>query len=167
MDEGHQWVAETIKQKKDKEVYKSVTTAAIDEYIGLRVERRSVIEKGDTMIMLMDETRINVPQTMRRKLMEREHLTHSRINKMSAGIRAKYFWPGIEADVKRMVEACEPCQLYNRAQSREPHRPALEHVSRPMQAIGINFFKRHGSKYGSTDTAHTVSKLKRWLPLLV
>ena len=128
-------MAETIKQKKDNEVYKSVATAAIKEYIGLGVERMSVIEKGDTMIMLMDQTGVVVPQTMRMKLKEGEHLAHSRINKMSAGVRAKYFWPGIGADVKRMVEACEPCQLYYRAQSREPHRPALEHVSRPMQAI--------------------------------
>ena len=60
---------------------------------------------------------------------------------MSASITAMYFWPGIEADVKKMVEACEPCQLHNRAQSREPHRLALEHVSKPMKAIG--FFYMH------------------------
>ena len=66
---------------------------------------------------------------------------------MQASIRAKYFWPGIEADVRRVVEACEPCQLHNRAQRREPHRAALEYVSRPMQSIGIDFFKRNGSKY--------------------
>ena len=65
-------MAETIKQKKDNEVYKNVTTTAIKEYIGLGVERMPVIEKGDTMIMLMDQTRIVVPQTMRRKLKERE-----------------------------------------------------------------------------------------------
>ena len=54
LDESHQFVAETVKQKKDKEVYKMVTTAAIKEYIGHGVERRSVIEKGDTLIRLMD-----------------------------------------------------------------------------------------------------------------
>ena len=46
LDEGYQSVAETIKQKKDKEVYKTVTTAAIKEYIGYGVERMSVMEKG-------------------------------------------------------------------------------------------------------------------------
>ena len=59
---------------------------------------------------------------------------------MSNSIWAKYFWPGIEADMKRIVEACEPCQLHQRAQQREPNRPALEYVSRPMQSMGINFF---------------------------
>ena len=43
LDEGYQSVAETIKQKKDKEVYKTVTNAAIKEYIGHGVEKMSVI----------------------------------------------------------------------------------------------------------------------------
>ena len=81
LDEGYQSVAVTIKQKKDKEVYKTVTTAAIKEYIGYGVERMSVIEKGDTMIMLMDQTRIVVPQKMRKRLIDREHLAHSGIIK--------------------------------------------------------------------------------------
>ena len=54
LDEGYQSVAETVKQKKDKEFYKMLTTAAIKEFIGHGVERRSVIEKGDTLIRLMD-----------------------------------------------------------------------------------------------------------------
>ena len=49
----------------------------------------------------------------------------------------------------------------------------MEYVSRLMQAIGIDFFERHGSKYllmdhfcgmsmyKSTDTEHTVKQLKR------
>ena len=73
----------------------------------------------------------------------------------------------------RVVKAREPCQLHSRAQKREPHRPALEYVSWPMQAIDIDFFKRHMSKFlllmehfsgfpmyarmgYSTDTTHTV-----------
>ena len=84
---------------------------------------------------------------MRKNLMDREHLAHSGIIKMQNSIKAKYFWPGMEANVKRVVEACKPCQLHSRAQRREPHRPALDYMSRPMQAVGIDFFKRHGSKY--------------------
>ena len=42
-----------------------MTPVAIKEYIKLGVERMSVIEKGDTMIMLMDQTRIMIPQTMK------------------------------------------------------------------------------------------------------
>ena len=65
-----------------------------------------------------------------------------------------------------------------RSQARDPRRPALEYVSRPMQAIGIDFFKRNGNKYlllmdhfsgmpmykkmdYSTDMEHMVRQLKR------
>ena len=68
------------------------------------MERMSVIEKGNSIIMLMDQSRIVVPRAMRQKLMDREHLAHTGQTKMSASIRAKYFWPGIESDVKKMVE---------------------------------------------------------------
>ena len=64
------------------------------------------------------------------------------MTKRSNSIRTKYFWPGIAADVKRLVEACNPCQLHRRAQQRELNRPALEHVSRPMKAICIEFFRQ-------------------------
>ena len=49
------------------------------------------------MILLMNQTWIVVPQTMRKRLMDREHLAHPVINKMKGSFRAKYFWPGIQA----------------------------------------------------------------------
>ena len=101
---GYQMVAETIEKKKEREVIKTVSKATItNQYIGLGVERMSVIMNCDTMIMLMDQTRIVVPLAMRKKLLGREHLAHSGVTRMSNKIRANYFWPGIEADMKRMV----------------------------------------------------------------
>ena len=76
-----------------------------------------MIEKGKMMILLMDQTRIVVAQTMRKKLMEREHMAHPGVTKMQNSLRAKYFWPGIEGDMKRIVEGCEPCQLHMRSQA--------------------------------------------------
>ena len=160
MDKGYQSVALTVKSKTDKKVYKTLS-------------------KVKTMILLMDQTRIVVPQSLRKKLMDREHLAHQVITKMQNSLRAKYLWPGFEGDVKRIVEACEACQLHMRSQARDPHRPALEYVSWPMQAVGIDFFQRGGHKYLllmdhfsgmplyekmgiSTDTEHTVRQLKRW-----
>ena len=115
-----------MKQKTGEEVYKALTKAAIKEYVGLGIERMSVIEKGDSMILLMDQARIVVPQTMRKRLMDREHLAHPGVNKMQNCLRAKYFWPGIEADVGEIVESCEACQLRMKSQARYTRRPALE-----------------------------------------
>ena len=114
-DEGYQRVAQTVESKTELKIIKTVSKAAITEYSGLRVDRMSVIKKGSTMIMLKDQTRIVVPQAMRKTLLEREHLAHSGITRMSNSIRANYFWPGFEGDVKKMVESCEPCQVHQRA----------------------------------------------------
>ena len=146
LDKGYQSVAMTVKKKTGEEVYKTISKAAIKECVGLGIERMSVIKKGNSMIFLMDQTRIVVPQTMRKMLMDREQLPHQGINKMSRSIRVKYFWPGIEAYLKRMVEGCELYQLHMRSQARDRHRPPFEYVSRSMQAIGIDFFERHENK---------------------
>ena len=106
-----------------EEVYKTLSKAVIKKCVGLGIERMSAIEKGDSMILLMDQTRIVVPQTTRKRLKDREHLAHTRVNKMQNRLRAKYFWPGIEADVKRIVESCEACQLHVRSNARDPTGP--------------------------------------------
>ena len=81
----------TVKRKTDEEVYKTPSKAEINEYVGLGIKRMSVIEKGKTIILLMDQTRIVVPQTMRKELMDREHLAHPGITKMQNSLRAKYY----------------------------------------------------------------------------
>ena len=145
MDKGYMSVTRTVKQKTGEEVYKTLSKAAIKEYVGQGIERMSVLEKGESMILLVDQTRIVVPEAVRKRLMDREHLAHPGINKMLASLRAKYFWPGIERDVRRVVEGCKPCQMHLNSQARDPHRLTLEYVSRPMQAVGINFFERGGT----------------------
>ena len=69
--------------------------------------------------------------------------------------------------------------VVHEASDEGPRRPALEYVSRPMQAFDIAFIEQHTSKYlllmvhfsgmpiykkigYSTDTEHTVKQLKRW-----
>ena len=100
MDEGYQEVAETIKKKTEHEAYKGFSKRTILEYIGQGLERMSVIERGNTIIMLMDQSRIVVPVAMRKKLLDREQMAHSGVYKMSACIRAKYLWPGIKKRCK-------------------------------------------------------------------
>ena len=137
-------MAETIENKKELEIIKTVSKDNITEYLGLGVDRILVIKEGDTMIMLNDQTRIVVPTAIRETLLDREYLSDSGINRISTSIRAKYFWLGIEGKVKRMVESCEASQMHKMDQQREPNRPALEYVSCSMQAfLGC----RHGGKY--------------------
>ena len=61
-----------------------------------------------------------VPKTMREVLFQREHRSHSGQNKMSSSIRVKYFWPEIEGDIKKTVEACLACQKHGQSQRGSP-----------------------------------------------
>mgnify|MGYP007123546994 CR=1 FL=1 len=47
---------------------------------------------------------------------------------------AKYFWPGLEKDVKPVVEECAACQTHGSSQKSESLRLALDYVNRPMQS---------------------------------
>ena len=58
LDQGYQSVALKVKRKTDEEVYKTLWKAAIKESLGLGIERMLVIEKGKTMILLTDQTRV-------------------------------------------------------------------------------------------------------------
>ena len=82
-------MALTVKQKTGEEAYKTLLKAEIKEYVGLGMEQLSVIEKGKSMLLLIDQTRILVPQTMRKRLMDREYLAHPGIMKIQNNLRAK------------------------------------------------------------------------------
>ena len=61
---------------------------------------------------------------------------------MYLDIVEKYFYPGLEKDVKRVVEECVACQTHGSSQRSEPLRLALEYIDRPMHIIGLDFFQR-------------------------
>ena len=48
LDKGYMSVAMTVKQETGQEVYKTLSKAAINEYVGQGIERMSVIKKGKT-----------------------------------------------------------------------------------------------------------------------
>ena len=48
-------------------------------------------ERESTRVMMMDSTRVVVPEALRQKPLEREHVAHQGINKTSLDIAAKYF----------------------------------------------------------------------------
>ena len=74
---------------------------AAKEYVGNRIRRKSVINKGKTLIMLKDETRILMPEAMSPSLLERENLSHSKMNKMRDSMMVKCYWTSMGKDVKR------------------------------------------------------------------
>ena len=101
VDEEYQRMAKLIEDKLPMKVM--IDRKVAKEYVDNRIERMSVIKKGETFIMLKDKTMIMVPEAKRPILLEREHLSHSGMNKMRDSITVNYYWLSMGTDVKRTV----------------------------------------------------------------
>ena len=53
-------------------------------------------------------------------VLRREHLSHKGAKKTILDIAAKYYWPGFEMDVKKMVGECMLRQTHRRSEKSEP-----------------------------------------------
>ena len=60
-------------------------------------------------------TRLLIPSTLRRKVLEQIHEGHLGIEKCMLKARDSVFWPGISNDIRETVEKCGICQASSRA----------------------------------------------------
>ena len=90
-NEDYQKCAKIIADKGSKADMKSMNNHPIQAYKVWWSKLSTMEIKSGTRIMLLDSTRIVVPETMRQKVLEREHMAHQGINKTCLDIAAKYF----------------------------------------------------------------------------
>ncbi|XP_076049712.1 uncharacterized protein LOC143030448 [Oratosquilla oratoria] len=64
--------------------------------------------------------RIVVPAALRKRTLARLHDSHSSARDTKRWTRQTVFWPGIDSDIKKIVEACKPCQVLFPRQQQEP-----------------------------------------------
>ena len=62
---------------------KTLSNSPVQEYIGQRIERMSLIVRDEVKIIQGDQTMIVVPKAMREVLLQREHRLHCGQNKMT------------------------------------------------------------------------------------
>ena len=68
------------------------------------------------------------------------------ISKCQYRARQCVYWPGINADIKRMVEACATCQRHRPQEPRQPLQPTRA-PERPWQHLGADFMTFDGNEY--------------------
>ena len=113
--------------------------------------RLSVIEnKRGTRLMLLDATRLVVPEALREQLTIQAHVGHQGVNKMCMDMAAKYFWPSYKTTIAEVCASCDSCQQHSPSQQAQPLCLALEHVNRPMTSVGLDLFTWKGSKHLTT-----------------
>ena len=87
-----------------------------------------------------------IPPSERGKVLESINEGHLGISKCQFRARQCVYWPGINADIRKMVEACPTCQRHRPQEPRQPLQstPAPE---RPWQHLGADYFSFNGSEY--------------------
>ena len=113
---------------------------AIKEFMTFADELTEVDElvfKGD---------RVVVPQDARGEILRRLHSLHIGMNGCIRRARESVFYPGLTADIKRMVSACAICAEYQATTQKEPLLPYAA-PSRPWERVGVDIFTLRGQDY--------------------
>ena len=146
-DGDYQQAAKVIADKVKMKEVMSMDKHPIKEFRRWAYRLSIIQNKKGTRLMLLDATRLLVPESLREVLLDRAHAGHQGVTKMGWDVAAKYFWPGYKTDIAETCANCQSCQQHGRSQQAQPMRLALEHVTRPMSSVGLDLFSWKGGKY--------------------
>jgi hypothetical protein len=91
-------------------------------------------------------TRIIVPRSFRQRILTLLHVAHAGIVRTRKLAQKFYYWPGINNDIKHMIDLCDACQ---EMRASNPQSPLLS-IPRPtvaMQSISTDLAEKDGISY--------------------
>ena len=113
--------------------YCKEVNSAISKYWALRDD----LSIEDSSIACLG--RLLIPPSLRNSCMESLHRSHPGMSKMPLRAKQSLYWPGINNEIRTMVENCNPWQTVAGSQQREP--VILTEVPfRPWQKLGMDLF---------------------------
>ena len=83
-------------------------------------------------------SRVVVPQRGRRAVLEELHVGHLGMSKMKSLARMYVWWPGMDRDIKRMVQECGNCQAVQSMPPLAPLHP-WKWSTRPWSRLHLDF----------------------------
>ena len=90
--------------------------------------------------------RVVIPSSMRAEMKQEIHSGHGGEQACLRKARELVFWPGMTADIKQVVQACDACRTYETANQKESLMPH-DVPERPWEKIGVDLFECDGSDY--------------------
>lgn len=96
--------------------------------------------------ILLRNDRVVIPAALRRTMLERIHEGHLGVEKCQRRARDVMWWPGMTADIARVVLDCETCQRHRADNPREPLRPHAV-PERPWEVLAADIFDYQGKHF--------------------
>ncbi|XP_018402108.1 PREDICTED: uncharacterized protein K02A2.6-like [Cyphomyrmex costatus] len=90
--------------------------------------------------------RLVVPSSLRQEMLKRIHYNHLGIEKCKSRAREILFWPGMSKQITDIIQNCETCLRYQRAQKKETF-VNKDIPQGPWQVIGVDLFYYAGCEY--------------------
>ena len=110
--------------------------------------RLGILPDEHGSLMTLDNTRLVIPEGAQKKLVNQAHMSHQGVTRTLQSLSVRYYWPRMRNMVQDIVQDCEYCAKYNRAQPRDPPvepEVDLEELD-PMEMVGLDVFF-HKDKY--------------------
>ena len=95
--------------------------------------------------LLLRGSRIIIPLSLRKEILQRLHTGHQGISKCRDRAKQSVWWPGLSSQLQDVVSSCEVCHQHY-SQRAEPLIPS-EHPQLPWQKVGMDLFDFQGSTY--------------------
>ena len=83
-------------------------------------------------------TRVVVPQQLRANLLEELHRDHSGMSCMKTVARSYLWWPGLDAEIEKLVQGCQSCQAVKNSPSAAALHP-WSWPARPWKRVHLDF----------------------------
>ena len=105
---------------------------------------RSELSTQDGLVF--KSARLVIPKESRANMLEQLHASHMGIEATRRRAREVCFWPGVNADIDRLIKSCSACAQVQSSQPKEPMQPH-DVPGVPWQKVGMDFFELRGQQY--------------------
>ena len=114
------------------------------------------VEEG----LVILESKVVVPETMRSKVLKQLHLAHMGIEKTKNRARQIVYWPGINNDIATMIAECRVCERHSAANCHEPLIPQeIPHLR--FQKVSCDILTHNQKPYLIVE-----DNLSHWLEII-
>ena len=100
--------------------------------------RKVIID--ETEVLVFEKSRLVIPSVLRSRALQWYHhyLQHPGTSRLEETLIAVMYWPGLRADVKRLVKSCERCQKGKRRKQQYGHVPPRLSDQKPWRKVCVD-----------------------------